>query len=211
MDQRAGTGRRPRRTGEPRRGAAAGDGDAAVVSTGAGARRTADLFRAVRLLPRPRRDGRRNRARSHARRERRGRCARRHARPARAQRPRRQGHAGLQSRRGRPRGRRRLHSRPEDEGGVVDRRTPRRGPRGSPDRQRRGREEVFRRRVLEVPFADRRLRRPRETAGGAHAAAAHALPHAAPARRRARRSPSRGRPARRSPGRWPTATSSRSR
>ena len=54
-----------------------------------------------------------------------------------------------------------------------------RGPRGSPDRQRRGGKEVFRRRVLEVPFAERRLRRPCEAAGGARAAAADALPHAA--------------------------------
>ena len=34
--------------------------------------------------------------------------------------------------------------------------------------------------MLEVPFADRRLRRPRETAGGARAAPADALPDAAP-------------------------------
>ena len=59
----AGRRRRPRQSGEPRVGAAAGDRDAAVLSAGAGARRPADLRRAVRLLPRPRRDGRRERAR----------------------------------------------------------------------------------------------------------------------------------------------------
>ena len=53
--------------GEPGVAAAAGHRDAAVVSTGAGPRRAADLRLAVRLLPWPRRDGRRERPGSDAR------------------------------------------------------------------------------------------------------------------------------------------------
>ena len=130
----------------PRRGAAAGDGDTAVVSAGAGARRPAGLCRAVRLLPRARRDGRRNRSRPHARAsvaaDVRGDKLGPIVRGGRVG----QGHAGVQPRRRRPGGDRRFHPRPEGEGGVVDRWTPRRRRRGSADRERRSRQDVFRRR-----------------------------------------------------------------
>ena len=123
---RGGRGQRPRgprgdgaggaEPGEPGVAAAAGHRDAAVVSTGAGPRRAADLRRAVRLLPRPRRDGRRERPGSDARAAgRRGR-ARRQDRAGGARRPRRQGHAGVQPRRRGSRRGRRLHPRSEEPG-----------------------------------------------------------------------------------------------
>ena len=59
---RPGSG--PRR--QPGVAAAAADRDAAVLSAGAGARRQRALRGAVRLLPRPRRDGRRDRTRPDA-------------------------------------------------------------------------------------------------------------------------------------------------
>ena len=81
---------------------------------------------------------------------------------------------------------RRVHSRPEDEGGVADRRPPGRRCRGSADRQRRGGQAVFRRRLREVPFADRRSRGPRQAAAGARAAAADAVSDAGRRTRRRR-------------------------
>ncbi len=106
----AAAGRRPRQSGESRVGAAAGDRDAAVLSAGTGARRPADLLRPVRVLPRPRHDGRRDRSRSHARAARGGRCARRQDRVDGPQWPRRQRHAGVQPQRRRHGSGRRLHS-----------------------------------------------------------------------------------------------------
>ena len=88
--------------------------------------------------------------------------------------------------------------------------------RGPADRQRRRRQTVLqrRRRLREVPFADRRFRGTRDTAAGTAADAAHAVSQSArrPRGRAAgrRRSPSRCRPARRSPAGSPFATSSRS-
>ena len=69
---------------------------------------------------------------------------------------------------------------------VADRRPPRRGRRRSADRQRRGGAAVSSTApaVREVPFADRRFRRARDTPAGARAAAAHALSGRTRARRR---------------------------
>ena len=212
----AGAGRRAAgQPGEPRGGAAAGHRDAAVVSAGAGARRPADLCRAVRLLPRPRRDGRRKRPGSDARAAGRRRRARRQDRPGGAQRPRRQRHAGVHawatpiSPRSSP-----SFTIRRRKAAVADRRPPRRRRRRSADRQRRARAQRY------FDGACARCHSPSGDLAGHRQAAAGARRccSGCSIRRRRGSAPSRGeghrddgRRANRHRHRWPTATSSRSR
>ena len=123
--------------------------------------RAAAVHRAVRLLSRPRRDGRRIRSRPDALGHRGRRRARRQAGATPSRRARRQGNAGVHVERRRSRCNRRVCPRPEDQGGVADRWTADRGRRRPADGRSRGGPQVFRRRLCEVPFAHRRSRRRR--------------------------------------------------
>ena len=147
---------------------------------------------AVRVLPRARRDGRRDRSRPHA-------LARSSPKTSAATRSRRSSTTAAPTR-----ACRRSTCREADLAAIVafihdtkvkaeslEGQPPQRGRRRPADRQRAGRAAVLQRRgrLREVPFADRRFRRPRHAPAGSCAAAAHAVSGRPRARRRAAAAP----------------------
>ena len=168
------------RAGQSGVGAAAAVGGAAGLSGGADPGRAADLLRAVRVLSRPRRDGRRVGAGPDACGGRRRGRARRQAGSAPACRTRGQRHAGFRAQRHRSRRGRRLRARPEDEGGVVDRRPAHGGYHRPPDRRSGSGTAVLRGVLRQLSFAHRRSRGRGDSAARSPAAAADALSSAGP-------------------------------
>jgi hypothetical protein len=139
----SGGGYRTSAGGEPRVAAAAVDQTADLrARAGAGG---ADAVRgAVRVLPRTRRAGRRERSRSDAIGARGRRCSRQQDRSGRAPRTAGQGDAAVSGQRRGSRRARRLHSRCDGKGLDARRRPPVRLGRGSPDGERGGRTTVLR-------------------------------------------------------------------